>query len=97
MVADGQLTISTEFSHTFTVGYQTSFQQTYKASFPVKAPPHTTVHAVSTVTKGTLEVPYTLLVIITFPLDPPFKFGYTMDGIWHGVSTWDLHHKITKE
>lgn len=96
LVSEGEFTVSTEFSQSFAIGTETSSSKSYTASFPLKAPPHTTAHAVSTVTRGTLEVPYTLHIRFQFPPRwPTIDRKYTSHGFWRGVSTWDLRHKIT--
>ena len=91
LVAEAEFTVSATLSNTFHWGQPESFAQNYSASFPVKAGPHEAVRAVSTVNQGTLEVPYTVYLSSK-------STGATTEskGIWHGVSSWDLRHTISK-
>ena len=88
-VADGKVKVDVTNTHQFTWGKQESISHTYTANFPVKAGPHQTVHAVSTVKCGKISVPYT----ITFLCKETGAETQTK-GTWHGVSTWNLHHEI---
>ena len=62
IVAETEFSIDTSLSNQWTWGEQNSFSKTYTANFPVKAGPHETVRAVSTVNKGEIEVPYTIIL-----------------------------------
>ncbi|KAJ7301694.1 hypothetical protein DFH08DRAFT_906498 [Mycena albidolilacea] len=77
------LSVSTSMSW----GKESSFQKSFTAEFPVKAAPHSSVRAVSTVHVGTLEVPYTMTLRSR-------RTGITVvsSGTWHGVSAWNLSH-----
>ncbi|KAJ7451332.1 hemolytic lectin [Mycena latifolia] len=90
-IAEGEFRMDTSISETWTYGKTESFEKTYTASFPVKAGPHMTVHAVSTVNVGTLEVPYTLYLSSK-------STGTKAEtrGIWRGVSSWALRHSISQ-
>ena len=78
------------YSHTWSWGRSNEFTKTWSAKFPVKAAPGKTVRAVSTVTRGELEVPYTIVSKGTMS-----GKLYEMHGTWRGVSTWDLTHSLS--
>ena len=88
-VAEGKVKVDVTNSHQFTWGTEESISHTYTANFPVKAGPHQTVHAVSTVKRGEISVPYT----ITLACKETGAETQTK-GTWRGVSTWNLHHEI---
>ncbi|KAI0315459.1 hemolytic lectin [Amylostereum chailletii] len=90
-IAEGELRIDTSVTNEWKFGEANSFTKTYTASFPVKAGPHETVRAVSTVNRGELEVPYTIHL-----RSKSTGFKVETKGKWHGVSTWDLRHTIEK-
>jgi hypothetical protein len=79
-------------SHSWTIGKSTSFSKTYTTSFPVKAGPHTTVTATSTVNKGDLEVPFTIYLS-----SKSAGIKVQTRGVWRGVSTWDIRHTISQK
>jgi hypothetical protein len=70
-------------------GESQSVTKTYTAELPVVAGPGKTVEAVSTVNKGQLEVPYTIILS-----SKSTGVQTTMRGVWRGVSTWDLRHTV---
>jgi len=88
-VAEGEISVEVSQTNQWTFGVQNTISKTYGANFPVKAGPWETVHAVSTVQQGTLEVPYTIhLVSKSSGAETLTK------GIWSGVSSWSLHHTV---
>ncbi|KAK0451214.1 hemolytic lectin LSLb [Desarmillaria tabescens] len=90
-VSEGKISIGASQSNEWKFGTQNTFTRTYAAHFPgVKAGPHQTVHAVSAVQQGTLEVPYTIHLA-----SKSAGVEVVTKGLWHGVSSWGLHHDIT--
>jgi len=82
-------TVKAPSSNQWNWGQTNTYTVTYTATFPVTAKPGATVRAVSTVNKGNLEVPFTI--------NCKFKdAGVTVQtqGVWRGVSTWDLQHTL---
>jgi hypothetical protein len=90
VIAEEEFRVDVSVSQTWTYGKEDSFSVAYTATFPVKVGPHATVHAVSTVNVGTLEVPYTLHLS-----SKRTGTKAQTQGIWRGVSSWDLRHTIT--
>ncbi|KAK0469228.1 uncharacterized protein EV420DRAFT_15892 [Desarmillaria tabescens] len=90
LVAEGKISVSTTLNNEWRFGIQNTFSKTYTAHFPVKAGPQQTVHAVSTVQQGTLDVPYTMHLA-----SKSAGVKVEMEGVWRGVSTWELHHDIS--
>ncbi|OBZ73067.1 hypothetical protein A0H81_07245 [Grifola frondosa] len=88
--AEAELRIDTSFTNDWRFGQSNEFSKSYTASFPVRAGPHMTVRAVSTVNKGELEVPYTI-----FLSSKSSGVKVETKGRWRGVSTWDLRHTIS--
>ncbi|KAG8985086.1 hypothetical protein FRB94_012017 [Tulasnella sp. JGI-2019a] len=92
IVAGAELSVSTSLSNKWKWGEQNSFSKSYTATFLVKAGPHQTVRAVSTVNKGDIEVPYTIY------LSSKGTGAKTeTKGVWRGVSTWDPRHTVSNE
>lgn len=91
MVADAEFNIDTSLKNEWSWGTQTSFTRTYRVSFPIKAGPNQTIHAKSTVSIGTLEVPFTVHLV-----SKSNEVKVQTTGVWRGVSSWDLRHTITK-
>ncbi|KAF8954768.1 hemolytic lectin [Flammula alnicola] len=91
LVADAGFSINTSLTNEWTMGESTTYTKSYIVTFPVKAGPHQTIKAVSTVSRGVLEVPFTMIL-----KSKATGFQVTMDGIWSGISTWDLRHAISK-
>lgn len=91
-VAEAEFSIDTSLSNQWTWGEQNSFTKSYTMTFPVKAGPHETVRAVSTVNKGDIEVPFTIHFV-----SKSTGVKTETKGIWRGVSTWDLRHTISNE
>ena len=85
-----EFSIDTSYSQTWTYGGSNEFSKTWSASFTAKASPGESVHAVSTVTRGQLEVPYTMVL-----RSKANKVEAQTRGMWHGVSTWDLRHTVS--
>ncbi|KZT10565.1 hemolytic lectin LSLb [Laetiporus sulphureus 93-53] len=71
-------------------GEENTFSKTYAATFSVRAGPGETVKAVSTVDTGTLSVPFT-----AYLSSKSTGFEVTTEGIWRGVSNWNLRHVLT--
>ncbi|KAH7885611.1 hemolytic lectin [Phlebopus sp. FC_14] len=92
IVAEAEFSLDFSVSNQFTWGQTTEFSESYTAKFPVKAGPGKTVRAVSTVNKGELKVPYTIILSSK-------RTGVKTEtkGIWHGVSSWDLRHTISED
>lgn len=67
-----------------------TFNHTYSPSFSININPGEIVHAKSSICEGTLEVPFTIYL----SSEDKAK-EMTGTGVWRGVSTWDLCHKIT--
>ncbi|KAK7033618.1 hypothetical protein VNI00_012617 [Paramarasmius palmivorus] len=83
------LTLDRSFSNEWTWGKEDSVAKSYTATFPVKAGPKQTVRAVSTVNKCDLDVPYTI-----YMSSKSTGTKVETKGIWRGVTTWNLRHKI---
>ncbi len=92
IVAEAEFNVETSLSNEWKWGEQNSFSKSYTATFPVKAGPHETVRAVSTVNKGEIEVPYTIHLS-----SKSTGTKTETKGIWRGVSTWDLRHTVSNE
>ncbi|KAJ3485529.1 hypothetical protein NLI96_g4885 [Meripilus lineatus] len=90
LIAETEFTVEASSTNQWTWGEQTSFSKSYTATFPVKAGPHETVRAVSTVNKGELEVPFTMYLS-----SKSTGTKTETKGIWRGVSTWDLRHTVS--
>ena len=90
LVAEGDFTVETSLSQEWTYGMTTEFGKSYGARLPVKAPPHTTIRAVSSVNRGDIEVPYTIHLS-----SKATGFKVQTHGTYRGVSTWDLRHTVT--
>ncbi|KAF8226041.1 hemolytic lectin [Tricholoma matsutake] len=73
-------------------GTTTTTTKTYTARLPVSAPAHSTARAVSSVTRSDIEVPYTIY-LKSVATGQRAEFP----GIYKGVTTWDLRHKVTSE
>ena len=78
-----------ENSHEWSWGEENSYSTSYTATFPVKASPHTVVRAQAVVNSGTLDVPYILHL-----RSKESGIPLTTEGIWQGVTTWDLRYTI---
>ncbi|KAJ7098520.1 hemolytic lectin [Mycena belliarum] len=89
-VTGGEVSLSVSTEKTFTWGSSNEISRLWSGTFIATAPPHKTVKAVSTVTKGTITVPYTITLAS--------KSGATATakGIWNGVSTWDLRNTVNE-
>ena len=66
------------------------FTKSWMASFLTKAGPLGTIRAVSAVTSGELEVPYTIIL-----RSKVNRIKVETKGMWHGISPWDLCHTIS--
>ncbi|SJK98752.1 uncharacterized protein ARMOST_02021 [Armillaria ostoyae] len=89
-VSEGKISIEASQSNEWKFGTQNTFSKTYTAHFSgLKAGPHQTVHAVSSVKLGTLEVPYTIYLA-----SKSAGVEVVTSGLWRGVSSWELHHDI---
>nr|BAC78490.1 Hemolytic lectin LSLc [Laetiporus sulphureus] len=71
-------------------GEENTFSKTCTATFSVRAGPGETVKAVSTVDSGIINVPFT-----AYLSSKSTGFEVTTEGIWRGVSSWDLRHTLT--
>ncbi|KAK0184396.1 hemolytic lectin LSLb [Armillaria mellea] len=90
IVSEAKISVSVAHNQQWSFGTQNSYTKTYSASFPVKAGPHSTVRGVSTVQKGTLDVPFTMYLA-----SKSTGVKVQTQGVWNGVSSWDLHHSIS--
>ncbi|KAF9072621.1 hemolytic lectin [Rhodocollybia butyracea] len=66
------------------------FTKSWKASFSVNVDAGQTVRVASTVTRGQVEVPYTMFLRSTIA-----HIEVETKGIWIGESTWDLRHSTS--
>jgi len=89
-VAEGKVNASVANEHQFKWGSTDSIAHLWSASFTATIPPHKTIKAVSTVTQGTLNVPYTIT------LSSKSGVTTTTTGTWWGTSTWDLRSTVTE-
>ncbi|KAF7368218.1 Hemolytic lectin LSLb [Mycena venus] len=89
-VANGKVTTSVANQHQFKWGSTDSITHHWSATFNATIPPHKTIKAVSTVTQGTLTVPYTIT------LSSKSGITTTTKGTWSGTSTWDLKNTVTE-
>lgn len=108
-VATGETNLSITGSYTHTWGEAYSTTQEWSARFLVDVSPHSTFRAVSSVTTGTLQVPYVMTVVKTCApigsktatpcpgLYPGATTTYRIGGMWSGVTSWELYHEITDE
>lgn len=74
------------------MGHQSSFTKKITATFTASAGAGETVRAVTSIRKGELEVPFTIRVS-----SKSHGVKTEAKGLWHGISTWDLHHTISKD
>ena len=87
MISKTEFSLSASHSSTWTWGKTEAFEKTYTASFSVQAAPKEAIRAISTVTKGEIEVPYK----ITFASKSTGTKA-TTEGVWRGVSHWEIRH-----
>ena len=84
----GSLNLGLSQSQTCTYGQTTTFTEQYTATFTVVAPPHSAVKGTSYVSKGKLDVPYTMT------LRAQNGALVKTEGLWAGITSWDLHHRV---
>ena len=89
-IAETEFKIEASYRSDWKWGDANSFSKSWTASFPAKAGPLETIRAVSTVTSGELEVPYTIVL-----RSKVNRVEVETKGIWRGVSSWDLCHTIS--
>ncbi|KAH9475654.1 hypothetical protein JR316_0011211 [Psilocybe cubensis] len=91
LVSEGSIKVDATSTSNFTWGSTTKKSKAYKATFPVTAPPHSTVVATSSVTQSTLDIPFTIY--------SKSKSGVVVEteGMYYGVTTWNLRHIITQK
>lgn len=94
LIAEGEFAVDTAAPNEWTWGapHPASFTKKYAATFRVKAGPHETVHVVSTVNKGELEVPCTVRLS-----SKSSGAKAETKGVWRGVSSWDLCHTVSAQ
>ena len=85
-----EIELSASLTNEWKFGEANEFAQTWKATFPAKAAPGETVRGISTITRGRLDVPYTITL-----RSKSNKVEVQTRGTWSGVSTWDLRHAIS--
>jgi len=90
-VAEGEVKVSASISAEWKQGKTTTTEQSWKATFPVKALPGERIRAKSSVWMGEVECPYTLT------LQTKDGFKVTQQGKWHGVLAWNLRHELKAE
>ena len=76
-------------TQTWIWGKTTEYTIKYATTITVKAEPHQSIRATSTVNQGTLEVPFTIYL-------KSKRSGVQVQakGVWRGVSSWGLRHII---
>ena len=79
--------VTTGTKNTWKFGESNSTSQKYSHTTKVKVPPHTTIKRSATVTRGTLNVPYSAKIRTGAGTER------SLQGIWSGVSTWNLVSK----
>ena len=89
-VAEGGVKVDVANSNTFKWGSTTTTSKTYSAKLPVTAPARSTVRAVSSITRSTLNVPITVYL-----KSESSGFEVQTQGVYTGVTTWDLRHTVT--
>lgn len=90
LLANGKISVDLSVENTWHFRTVDSVDRVYTTHFPVRrAGSRQTVHAISTIQRGVLQMPYTM----TFASKRNGVEAKT-SGIWHGVSTWNLHHEI---
>ena len=77
-------------SMTWAYGRESQFAKEWSAKFTTKAGPGKSVHSESSVTRGHLDVPYTIVL-----RSKANGVEVKTHGTWKGVSTWDLRHKVS--
>lgn len=73
-------------------GYKHAFSSSklWKASLPVNVAPGESVRVTTTIVRGHLEVPFTIVL-----RSKSTGLEVRTHGIWRGMSTWDLCHAVT--
>jgi len=90
VIAETEFEIETSYRSDWKWGGANSFTKSWTANFPAKAGPLETIRAVSTVTSGELEVPYTIVL-----RSKVNRVEVKTKGMWRGISSWDLCHTIS--
>ena len=90
MIAGSKLSVETSTSQIWTWGKTTEYSTQYTATFPIKVAPHKIVRALSVVSRGMLEVPYTMHLS-----SKTTGVKVQTTGTWHGVSSWDFRYTTT--
>lgn len=88
-VGESEISVSATTEHTWTLGRTTTIRTTYKAQFPVNAPPCSKITAKGVVQKAELEVPYEVV-----SRGKQSGVEVTSGGTWSGVTTWDLEYEV---
>ncbi|TGZ76157.1 hemolytic lectin [Ascodesmis nigricans] len=91
-VAEGSIKTEVTNSHTLTWGSTTTETKTYTSTFPATAPPHTQVTATVTVTRSTLEVPFSI-----YSRSVATGYEVATHGVYHGVTYWDVRSDIKEQ
>eukprot|EP01084_Bolivina_argentea_P172153 298218_1 len=86
-VAEGKVKVSAGFetSHDFTKGNKDTITTSFEWDVEVKAPAGKIVRCNATIKKCTLDVPYIMIF-----QSKSVGTTFTSNGIWHGVSCYDL-------
>ena len=90
MISEAEFKIDASYRNDWKFGDTNSFAKSWTVNFPAKAGSLETIRAVSTVTRGQLEVPYTIVL-----RSKANGVEVKTKGMWRGVSSWDLRHTIT--
>lgn len=88
VVGDVGVKLDTSHSQEWKVGETKEYSKSYKLTLSVPVAPHTSVRAVSTIKRGSIEIPYTMY------LKSPDGCQVVSRGIYRGVKTWDITHEL---
>ncbi len=86
-VAEGKISTTLTASYSHTWGSARADQESFSATFPVRAGPWSRVTCRAMVNTSKMEVPYTV----------KFKSGRVLRGKWTGVSAWGLHAEFAEK
>ncbi|KAH9479675.1 hypothetical protein JR316_0008270 [Psilocybe cubensis] len=91
-IAEGKISTEITSTSTFTWGSSTTTSKAYTARFPVTAPAHTVVRAISSVTRSDLDIPITV-----YSKSKETGVEVKTEGRYYGVTTWDLRHTVSQD
>ncbi|KAF3484075.1 hemolytic lectin LSLb [Arthroderma uncinatum] len=84
-VAEGELKVSASTTHTWTWGKTETESKTFTSKFSAAAPPHKKVTATASITRATVEVPYTM-----YWRSVATGNEVSSSGTYRGVTFWNL-------